>query len=68
MHIIHQGWPNGCSSDPCLRLFEPFEKLKNYMGNLRMEIRDRFEVKTYFFFKEHYEFGTKSGKSEDDLK
>ena len=40
--IYKQGWPNGGSraacgfSDPCWGLFEPFAKLKNYMGNLRM--------------------------------
>ena len=32
------------------------------------EIRDWFKVRTFFFFKDHYDFGTKNGELETDFK
>ena len=55
-YVIYQGWPNGGSLDPCWRLFELFEKLKNYMRNRRMISW------VDLFCREHYDFGTRIGK------
>ena len=44
-----------------LRLFEPFKKLKNYMGNLRMISCDDL-----FFFREHHDFEIRIAKYEID--
>ena len=47
--------------------------LKLSVPSILAEIEDKFDVKTPFFlffssFRDHYDFGTKSGKSETDFK
>ena len=46
--------------------------LKLSVPSILAEVKDRFDVKTPFFiffpnFRDHYDFGTKSGKSETDF-
>ena len=47
--------------------------LKPSVPSILAEIEDRFDVKTPFFvffsnFRDHYDFGTKSGKAETDFR
>ena len=47
--------------------------LKLSAPSILTEIEDKFDVKTLFFlffssFRDHYDFGTKSGKSETDFR
>ena len=55
---ILQGWPNHGSSESSWWLFEPFEKLKNYVGNQENDF-----MQQPFFCREHHDFGMRIGNT-----
>ena len=58
------------SGTPQFQMFILFFSLENTpkFWEKNRKIRDRIEVKTFFFFRDHYKFGRKIAKLEIDLK